>query len=79
MLPQVVQKYGLKAILVGRGEMTRVTSICCGRLSAGGDEEPSEVERLIEAAKNNRDGHRDDTMILVAFRHGLRANGIFAP
>ena len=33
-----------------------------------------EVERLIEAAKGNRWGHRDATMILVAFRHGLRAS-----
>jgi integrase len=33
-----------------------------------------EVERLIEAAKGNRYGHRDATMILVAFRHGLRAS-----
>jgi integrase len=32
-----------------------------------------EVESLIEAAKGNRHGHRDATMILVAFRHGLRA------
>jgi type 1 fimbriae regulatory protein FimB/type 1 fimbriae regulatory protein FimE len=35
---------------------------------------PTEVERLIEAAKNNRQGHRDATMILIAFRHGLRAS-----
>jgi site-specific recombinase XerC len=28
---------------------------------------------VIEAAKNNRHGHRDATMILVAYRHGLRA------
>ena len=33
-----------------------------------------EVERLIEAAKRNRWGHRDDTMVLIAFRHGLRAS-----
>ena len=33
-----------------------------------------EVERLIEAAKDNRWGHRDSTMILIAFRHGLRAS-----
>jgi site-specific recombinase XerD len=33
-----------------------------------------EVERLIEAAKGNRQGHRDATMILIAFRHGLRAS-----
>jgi site-specific recombinase XerD len=34
---------------------------------------PGEVEALIEAAKGNRWGHRDATMILVAYRHGLRA------
>jgi type 1 fimbriae regulatory protein FimB/type 1 fimbriae regulatory protein FimE len=34
----------------------------------------AEVERLIEAAKTNRWGHRDATMLLVAFRHGLRAS-----
>src|SRR5712691_12189351 len=32
-----------------------------------------EVEALIEAGKANRHGHRDATMILIAFRHGLRA------
>ena len=32
-----------------------------------------EVERLIEAAKTNRYGHRDALMILLTFRHGLRA------
>jgi integrase len=32
-----------------------------------------EVERLIEAAKSNRHGRRDATMILLAFRHALRA------
>ena len=32
-----------------------------------------EVERLIEAAKNNRYGQRDALMVLLAFRHGLRA------
>jgi integrase len=33
----------------------------------------AEVETLVEAAKANRHGHRDATMILIAFRHGLRA------
>jgi integrase len=33
----------------------------------------AEVERLIKAAKANRHGQRDSTMILIAFRHGLRA------
>jgi len=34
----------------------------------------AEVEKLIEEAKGNRWGHRDATMVLVAFRHGLRAS-----
>ena len=33
----------------------------------------AEVERLINATKDNRYGHRDATMILAAYRHGLRA------
>jgi site-specific recombinase XerD len=34
----------------------------------------AEVERLMNAARKNRWGHRDATMILVAYRHGLRAS-----
>jgi integrase len=34
----------------------------------------AEVERLMAAAKRNRWGHRDATMLLVGFRHGLRAS-----
>src|SRR5215469_15527 len=30
-----------------------------------------EIERLMKAAKANRHGQRDSTMILIAFRHGL--------
>ena len=33
----------------------------------------AEVDKLIDAAKGNRYGQRDATMILVAYRHGLRA------
>jgi site-specific recombinase XerD len=33
-----------------------------------------EVEKLVEAARGNRNGHRDATMILIAYRHGLRAS-----
>ena len=33
----------------------------------------AEVARLTEAAKGNRYGHRDATMILLAYRHGFRA------
>ena len=34
----------------------------------------SEVERLMKAASGNRYGQRDATMVLVAYRHGLRAS-----
>src|SRR4249919_1654306 len=41
---------------------------------------PKEVERLIAAAKKRgrRYGRRDATMILVAFRHGLRVSELCA-
>ena len=32
-----------------------------------------EVEKLIDAASGNRQGQRDGLMVLLAFRHGLRA------
>jgi integrase len=34
----------------------------------------AEVAKLTAAAKGNRYGHRDATMILLAYRHGLRAS-----
>src|SRR5665647_3982702 len=34
----------------------------------------AEVERLMAAAKGNRWGHRDATMVLAAYRHGLRVS-----
>jgi integrase len=33
-----------------------------------------EIEKLIAAVKSNRYGHRDATMLLICFRHGLRAS-----
>jgi integrase len=36
----------------------------------------TEVEKLIEAAKHNRHGHRDASMILVTYRHALRASEV---
>ena len=37
---------------------------------------PSEVAKLIEAAKGNRYGLRDAAMLLVAYRHGFRASEV---
>jgi integrase len=37
---------------------------------------PDEVDRLIETAKRGRHGHRNATLILIAWRHGLRAQEI---
>jgi integrase len=34
----------------------------------------AEVDRLVDAAKGNRYGHRDATMILMAYRHGFRVS-----
>lgn len=34
----------------------------------------AEVDRLMKATSKNRWGHRDATMILVAYRHGLRVS-----
>jgi type 1 fimbriae regulatory protein FimB/type 1 fimbriae regulatory protein FimE len=34
----------------------------------------AEVEKLVNAAQGNRHGHRDGTMVVVAYRHGLRVS-----
>jgi type 1 fimbriae regulatory protein FimB/type 1 fimbriae regulatory protein FimE len=33
---------------------------------------PDEVDRLIKAASDNRNGHRDATLVLIAYRHAFR-------
>tara|TARA_R110002095_G_scaffold138784_2_gene120634 strand:+ start:85 stop:663 length:579 start_codon:yes stop_codon:yes gene_type:complete len=40
---------------------------------------PHEIDKLIEAAKRNgRHAHRDATMILLAYRHGLRVSELIS-
>src|SRR5690349_21267536 len=40
---------------------------------------PDEVERMIAAARQRgRYGNRDALLIMLAFRHGLRASGLIA-
>ena len=34
----------------------------------------TEVEKLVKVASKNRHGHRDATMVLVCYRHGLRVS-----
>lgn len=36
----------------------------------------AEIEQLMKAARDGRYGRRDATLILIAFRHGLRATEI---
>lgn len=35
---------------------------------------PNEIALLLKTARGNRSGHRDATMILIAYRHGLRSS-----
>jgi integrase len=37
---------------------------------------PSEMDALLDAARKMRHGHRDSTMLLIAYRHGFRASEI---
>ena len=37
---------------------------------------PQEIDKLTKEARQGRYGHRDATLILIAFRHGLRASEI---
>lgn len=53
---------------VGRGRLPNASYRTREYLTEG------EVECLMKAAGGNRHGHRDATMILLAFRHGLRAS-----
>ena len=58
-----------------RGRASTAVNVTVGRRSREYLTE-REIERLVEAAKQNRSGHRDATAILMAYRHGLRASEI---
>jgi hypothetical protein len=45
-----------------------------GRFHAFERGAPMEIETLIKAVKGDRNGHRDATMILIAYRRGLKAS-----
>ena len=49
-----------------------------GHLTSGRTTTEAEVERLIKATQDNHYGLRDGTMILLAYRHGLRAAELVA-
>ena len=58
---------------VVRGTSPTIVNSSVGR--AREDFTPAEIERLMaNARKSSRYGHRDATMILIAYRHGLRAS-----
>ena len=54
--------------------ITNSTLVDCWNGKSHGLSTEAEVERLMAAAKRNRRGHRDATMVLGAYRHGLRAS-----
>ena len=37
---------------------------------------PTEMDAIMDAARKMRHGHRDATMLLIAYRHGFRASEI---
>ena len=50
-----------------------LTILISGRFDAFERGAAMEIETLFKAVKGNPNGHRDATMILIAYRHGLRA------
>jgi type 1 fimbriae regulatory protein FimB/type 1 fimbriae regulatory protein FimE len=71
------QKYGSPHLALGIPKSRKSNSwsqtTAQSRSAHPGIPDRGRGERLIEAAKDNRYGHRDATMIFVAYRHGLRA------
>jgi integrase len=62
-------------VIDGNPSMTR-RRFWVGGMKSGRKHLTTGRERLMDAAKGNRWGPRDATMILVAYRHGLRASEV---
>jgi len=64
--------------LKGFAENVSACQVLARRSRAEKTEETGKIgthaERRLKAAGDNRHGHRDQTMILLAFRHGLRVS-----
>jgi integrase len=69
----------MNAVTVARTSNTEKRTVARGRLPNASYRTREyltehEIGRLMKAAGYNRYGHRDSTMILLAFRHGLRVS-----
>src|SRR4030095_11489871 len=61
----------MENLAIGEAAPTTVNSLVRTREYLTG----AEIERLMAAARSlSRHGHRDATMILIGYRHGLRAS-----
>jgi integrase len=71
-----MQAFGHLALVASAPEMRTVTPMRKPNARYRSREHLTEreVEKLIDAAKDNRWGTRDSTMILLAYRHGLRVS-----
>jgi integrase len=70
---RLCNKNGHSIVLLDRLKRTQPRRASNAELRTREHLTADEVEKLIEAAKANRHGYRDSLMVLLAYRHGLRA------